>query len=127
MGLSKGKTNNPNGRPKGSKNKVTTKFRELFCDLLEENILQIRQDIQTLPPKERISAFLKISEFVIPKLRSVESEGKFSEEAYQEYIKLKTEQDKLGQMTDEELKTELARLEADFSDEEWDTSKDGTS
>lgn len=111
MGLKKGNTNNPNGRPKGSKNKVTVEVREVFKSLLEENINQIQKDIESLTPKERVNVLLKISEFVIPKLRSIDSEGKLSGENYKEYVKLKAEHDRLEQMTEEELNEELNRLE----------------
>lgn len=111
MGLKKGNTNNPNGRPKGSPNKLTTEMRQLFQLMVEENIELIKQDIKELTPKDRISAFLKISEFVLPKLKTVELNGKFSEEKYLEYVKLKAEHDRLKNMTEEELDEELRKLE----------------
>ena len=35
--MRKGKTNNPNGRPKGSPNKVTSDVKAFISDIIEEN------------------------------------------------------------------------------------------
>lgn len=111
MGLKKGTTNNPKGRPKGVRNKITIDVREAFKNLLESNIKQVEKDIKDLSPKERINILLKVSEFILPKLRSVEVEGKFSEESYREYLRLKTEHDRIANMTEEELDEELRKLQ----------------
>jgi len=111
MGLKKGTTNNPKGRPKGTKNKVTTDLRELFNNVLESNMKQIQKDIEELSPKDRINVLLKVSEFVLPKLRSIETDGKFSEANYSEYLRLKEENERLEGMTDEELNAEILKLQ----------------
>lgn len=36
MGLKKGQTNNPNGRPKGRKNKFTKSIKDIFLEVFNE-------------------------------------------------------------------------------------------
>jgi hypothetical protein len=50
MGLSKGKTNNPDGRPKGSKNKSSEAIREMVSTLITDNWEQIQTDLNQLQP-----------------------------------------------------------------------------
>lgn len=71
-GLKKGQTNNPDGRPKGSPNKVTKKLRERISDFLEENWEKIEKDFDQLEPKERVSLFEKLLQYTVPKLQSTE-------------------------------------------------------
>jgi len=69
MGLSKGRTNNPNGRKKGSKNKRTEekiKKIEYVINLLEESI---EIDIKELKPAERAKMWSDLQEYVRPKLQ----------------------------------------------------------
>jgi hypothetical protein len=68
----KGKTNNPNGRPKGVPNKVTMRLREMVGNILSENYNQVVQDILKLESKERVDAWIKLLEYGLPKLQRVE-------------------------------------------------------
>jgi hypothetical protein len=70
----KGTTNNPNGRPPGKANKVTTEIRELFTKLLKANIEGMQADLEALEPKERLRSIIDLSKFVIPTLKSIEIE-----------------------------------------------------
>ena len=54
MGLKKGQTNNPNGRPKGVPNKVTGDLRKWVDGLLNRNLLEMENDLQKLEPKDRL-------------------------------------------------------------------------
>tara|TARA_R110000803_G_scaffold131141_6_gene198439 strand:- start:9741 stop:10040 length:300 start_codon:yes stop_codon:yes gene_type:complete len=57
------------GRTKGSANKATTKVRDSFANLLEDNLDQIKEDFTKLEPKDRIKLFLDLSKYVIPQLK----------------------------------------------------------
>jgi vacuolar-type H+-ATPase subunit E/Vma4 len=70
MGLKKGNTNNLNGRPKGSKNKVTRELRELITDFLEANFEKVSRDLLKLRPKDRVKAFTELLQYGIPKLQA---------------------------------------------------------
>ena len=60
------------GRPKGIPNKTTTEIREAFQMLLEDNLEQLRVDISSLEPKERVKFMLDLATFIIPKMKSVQ-------------------------------------------------------
>ena len=69
----KGKSGNPNGRPKGAANKEVKELRERVKLLLDTNFDRIVEDIAQLEPKERVSAYLKLLEFALPKLKAIEA------------------------------------------------------
>ena len=73
MAQPKGKTGNPNGRPKGTPNKVTQFNREWIAKLLNKNIKQIEKDLQALEPKDRLQMLEKFMQYTTPKLQSVEA------------------------------------------------------
>ena len=60
------------GRPKGSSNKATSKVRESFTSLLEDNLEQLKKDFKELEPKDRIKLFLDLSKYVIPQLKQTD-------------------------------------------------------
>ena len=60
------------GRKQGSQNKTTKEIRETFKNLLESNLEQIQNDLDSLEPKDRVLFLLKLTSFVIPTLRSIE-------------------------------------------------------
>lgn len=70
MGLHKGQTNNPNGRPGGSKNKCTEEIRELIIDFLSNNFDKIRDDFSSLEPKERIKFYIQLLAYGVPRLQN---------------------------------------------------------
>jgi hypothetical protein len=61
-----------NGRTPGTQNKTTKEIRETFKNLLENNLEQVQSDLDSLEPKDRVLFLLKLSNFVIPTLRSIE-------------------------------------------------------
>lgn len=71
MPLPKGKTNNPNGRPPGSKNKNTKQLREWVTGFIDANTSQIEKDWKQLEPKDRITAFQQLLKYSLPTLQAV--------------------------------------------------------
>lgn len=69
----KGKTGNPNGRPKGSPNKTTQSVREWLTRLIDDNREQIRKDLAALELKERLQVLEKFMQYTVPKMQSVEA------------------------------------------------------
>lgn len=63
----KGHTNNPNGRPKGTPNKITGDMRSWISKLLTDNQAQITRDFKALEPKERVTLYERFCAYVIPK------------------------------------------------------------
>ncbi len=49
MGLPKGTTNNPNGRPKGQPNKITAEVKDLLKDLVDTGAVALTgEEIQKM-------------------------------------------------------------------------------
>jgi hypothetical protein len=71
MGFEEGKEKT-GGREKGVQNKATSKVREAYTQLLEDNLQQLREDFKELEPKERIKLFLDMSKYIIPQLKASE-------------------------------------------------------
>jgi len=71
----KGVSGNPNGRKKGTQNRNTSEIKTAFQNLLDSNINQMEKDLKELTPKERITVLLKLADFVLPKISSVQAEG----------------------------------------------------
>jgi hypothetical protein len=60
------------GRKAGSLNKATKDIRHAFTLLIESNIDTLQQDLDSLEPRERLKLIIELSQYVIPKLRSVD-------------------------------------------------------
>lgn len=71
-GLKKGETNNPNGRPAGTPNKVTKELRERIQNFLEDNWHQIEKDFATLDPEKRVMLFEKLLQYTVPRLQATD-------------------------------------------------------
>ena len=71
----KGKTNNPNGRPKGVPNKTTTDLRQWINNFIDDNREQIQNDWKELDPKERILLFEKFLKYILPTLQATTVTG----------------------------------------------------
>ena len=54
MAFKKGQSGNPNGRPKGTRNKTTLELRQKVASLIDGQMETIFKDFQSLAPKERI-------------------------------------------------------------------------
>jgi len=75
--MKKGKTNNPNGRPKGAKNKVTAPLREMITDFLNDNFDEVQSEFMNLDPKDKLKVYTDLLQYAVPKLRSVEVKDEF--------------------------------------------------
>ena len=77
MGLQKGQTNNPNGRPVGTQNKVTTDLRQSINDFLNDNWDQVKKDFEQLTPKDRLLFIEKLFKYSIPTLQATSLNASF--------------------------------------------------
>lgn len=75
MPFTKGKSGNPNGRKAGTPNAVTGALRERVQALLDAQFERLVSDLETLEPKDRINTWLKLAEYVLPKLNRSEVVG----------------------------------------------------
>lgn len=83
MGLHKGQTNNPNGRPAGTPNKVTSATKDWILAIIEENKERIRADLKSMDSETRVRAVFSLLNFVTPKQQSIsiEEQAKIEEDA----------------------------------------------
>ena len=75
QGVGKGKTNNPNGRPKGSVSVVTKDTREAFKHLVEDNTAKFQGWIDKIAetnPVKAMELVTNLAEYVLPKLSRTE-------------------------------------------------------
>lgn len=72
----KGQSGNPNGRPKGAKGKITQRMREAMEELQErqfENVENWLTQVAAEDPAKALDLFLKMNEYVMPKLARQEN------------------------------------------------------
>lgn len=74
----KGKTNNPNGRPKGKPNKVTGEVREWIKAIIDKQRPQLEKDLKALEPAERWRIVEKLMQYVVPKMQAIEANIDFN-------------------------------------------------
>ena len=67
------------GRPKGSVGKSNNKIRETFQLLLSNNLEKLQEDLNELEPKDRIKLLLDLSNYILPKLRSIDLQSDIEE------------------------------------------------
>lgn len=85
--MRKGKTNNPNGRPKGKPNKVTSELKAWINKIIDDNKEQVINDLKELDPKDRLTIIERLMQYVIPKQQSISVEAQIQAE-YEELEKL---------------------------------------
>lgn len=59
---------------RGKPNRATGQLRETIAALLESNVEQIERDLANMEPAARVNAWLKLAEFVVPKLTRTQTE-----------------------------------------------------
>lgn len=75
MAFEKGRSGNPNGRPRGAKDKATTELRNWVEQFINDNRALIESDIKSLTSNERLRFFLALLNYALPKQQSVKSVG----------------------------------------------------
>lgn len=80
-----GESGNPNGRPKGAKNKKTQQIREAYQKLTEDNLDNMNlwlAQIAAEDPAKAMQLLLNLSEYIIPKLARQELVGNDGEDLF---------------------------------------------
>jgi hypothetical protein len=79
-------TRNDLGRPKGVSNKVTTKIRDAFSKLIEDNLEGLDSDLKSLKHSERIKFIIDLASFILPKMKALEVTNNDVSENHNELI-----------------------------------------
>ncbi len=66
-GLKPGHTNNPNGRPKGSLNKVQATVKSRIVGYIEDDFDNFLKEVKKLKTKDRVKAKLELIKLVVPR------------------------------------------------------------
>ena len=77
-GFDKGKSGNPQGRPKGVENKVSQDARALFLSTLEGQVPNINKafnDVKDIDPAKYLDLFCKYAQYFMPKKVDVTTDG----------------------------------------------------
>lgn len=72
----KGKSGNPNGRPKGSVNKTTAQLREVITQFVTKELSEVEQLVMKLEPKDRAKFLTDLLKYSLPTLSSVSMDSK---------------------------------------------------
>lgn len=67
------RTNNPNGRPRGAKNKITRPLKESISNFLTKNWSKIQSDINKLEPFQRVQIYERLLQYSLPRLKSIDA------------------------------------------------------
>lgn len=101
----KGKTNNPKGRPKGKPNKVTGGLRLWIDELISTNREKLERDLKEMEPRDRWQVVERLMQYVIPKQQSIDLTTQLQAE-YSQLEKL------LNSAPDEAIKEIVIKIEA---------------
>lgn len=93
MAFKSGKSGNPNGRPKGARNRATSDLVKRIELILDKNTKQLQKDLDSLQPVERVKAITGLIGYVIPKKQALNMQQSLDYEYHKLEVLLKTAPD----------------------------------
>lgn len=112
----RGISGNPDGRPKGAKNKVTAALMEKINKIVESSLDTIESDLAALEPRDRLRLIIQLLNYALPKRQSVAIPFNFEgddENAFDNKIVIVEGNEELQRLNkaEERLRRERERLE----------------
>lgn len=109
MGLPKGQTNNPNGRPAGKPNKSTALARQAIGKFVDDNAYRLATWLDRIAkdnPAKAFDCFMSVVEYHVPKLSRSETDGVVTHKFEPLVIKQAIDFDNMPKVIDAEVKEE---------------------
>jgi len=78
MGLKKGQTNNPEGRPVGCKGKLPLSVKTNIVDYLNDNIDSYFDTLKSLDAKDYVRCITELIKLIVPRPMNEEEVGAFN-------------------------------------------------
>ena len=75
-----GESGNPNGRPKGAKNRTTEEIRQHIQSVLDGQYEKLESDLDSMSPFQRTMMVEKLTKFFLPALAKTENDTNLSGE-----------------------------------------------
>ena len=75
-----GESGNPNGRPKGTKNRTTTEIRNHIQTVLDGQYEKLESDLNGMNPFQRVMMVEKLTKFFLPALAKNDNDTNVSGE-----------------------------------------------
>ena len=72
MAFEAGVSGNPNGRPVGSKNKITVELHDKIGGFLQDNLGSLQDNYDKLSPGEKLKFIVGLLPYVMPKIREAD-------------------------------------------------------
>jgi hypothetical protein len=77
MGLHKGRTNNPEGKPPGALNKLSKDLRVSITDFLQDHFNEVITEWGKLKGKDKLQFYRELIQYSVPKMQAVAIESEF--------------------------------------------------
>ena len=78
MPFEKGQSGNPDGRPKGAKDKFKQETKRRIDKVLTQLEETLEADIKALPDSQRVRLWTELQEYINPKLQRTEIKGEIT-------------------------------------------------
>lgn len=74
-GTGPGISNNPLGKPKGAKNKISSEVKARLVDFVENNFSEFQESFKSLKDEVKFKLFLEVLKFILPRPKDEDVEN----------------------------------------------------
>jgi hypothetical protein len=71
MPFQPGQSGNPNGRPKGARDRTTKEIKDLLNKFISKNLDDIQEQYDQLDPQQKLQFFERVLKYVLPQQRDI--------------------------------------------------------